>query len=598
MEQSAPPPPYPANATFSELLAWHLFTRGTRPNEVPGEPNSRKKWLQKEFALALVDENHTKFESSYSKLSQWLRGDKKPAGKSTHLQIKSLLFNFSPQHQIWARELLDAPKALYEPSKKAEALAPEGKARAVSEIPQAVSEFLNLFRQSDLYKKSIEHGISEDIFADAASNIASIPMDESEREVEILLKIIKSDFDYQQQFAFEELCHFEKLSNRAIDFIFRYISSHSPSWATSLQDEFFDGSLNEEKKKITAFSIIQSHNPIERIGGLSYLCKQDTLPRKEAIKFLADKDESVKEIVLNHCKRKAYFDDTMVPHLLNMLSLTNKNLSLLAFEMLVTSSSTDFLESMDRKERYAFQAIAAANSWLWPALIKFLSGKIQKNGNFLLPLVQEVAQSSDRRLQDMALDIIPEGREQYVANLVRDLASFDDESAVRAAYRLGYSENRSDYSLAALDSAALEHRSTQVRIAASLALRRQRGEEASKGKIHGSNLCQASGVYPIHEIVASVGNERGLDIRPIANLMHFADRFKSESYIKSRFGEGDYEKLKQGSPLDIYAATLASFRDCLTFIATGPDAIECLESIKKFVEWGMYDVKSLPTEGL
>jgi hypothetical protein len=93
---------YPAGGSFYDLLHWHLFMHGTRPD---GEPDQigKKAWSKKDFAGAVNLDVRT--------VSYWLN-KRRPSPPRDLTSIEEAMFGNNPGYAGWRANLRTAFNAL------------------------------------------------------------------------------------------------------------------------------------------------------------------------------------------------------------------------------------------------------------------------------------------------------------------------------------------------------------------------------------------------------------------------------------------------------------------------------------------------------
>jgi chaperone required for assembly of F1-ATPase len=632
MVPACDPPSYPKRGTFGDLMRWHLEW-GTRPNCSMHDKSENTPWTISLFA-DLVCGDSVERKSAQRNITNWQKG-RLPDQKQEAQRIANIYWGFfgsDPHLTRWKNDLENAlergraeqaariARRLQEQPLRSEITAPSQEALGTqTHLSESVERHINSairseaqsysftpaeaamiheLRKSEFFRDSTVDQFSHDSLLVLANKLAKWKTPNDKIEEESLIFLLKSEFINQSEFAFDCLLSIENLSNRAINIVIDFIISDHTNWAYEELTRFFDGRLSRAKKENSAFTLVQNSNADARLAAFEYLAKNSAIKKEKAIEFFRDCSSKLRRAALSYCDDINYIDETTMSSVVKLLIDDSADVRELVISILLKFPNYDFLSKLDRRARYDLQSMIASRPEMWHPLINYVADKVRGSGRFLLPLLHDMAQSTDRRLQNSALAAIPQGREAYVEDLAAQLRNQNDTVAIRAAYRLGYPENTSDVARLALDSAASEHPSLEVQIAANLALLRIDGKEASRARFDHSQKIEATFLYPLHQISACVGSRHGLDLQQIANTINFAERFDADSYFKSIHNIGEYIKIRGGDIMDIWSECCCSFNDEVEIFCAGPEAIECLEALKAFVEFGMPKIGSIPVEGL
>jgi hypothetical protein len=98
---------YPADGDFHNLLRWHLFTHGTRPDNKTGQIG--KVWSAKEFSKALQLHSRT--------VSNWLR-EENPTPPQDLASVERVIFGDNRLYDEWRANLRAAYNVLGKESRE------------------------------------------------------------------------------------------------------------------------------------------------------------------------------------------------------------------------------------------------------------------------------------------------------------------------------------------------------------------------------------------------------------------------------------------------------------------------------------------------
>lgn len=161
------PPGYPKDGTYADLLQWHLFVWGTRPE---GRPTKRdqKLWNDEEFKLAVFEDNPKDYDEKYKRNKNylnWIGKGEQVAPVKSHPKIAAVLFGEKPIFEIWSADL----KASLSRS------SPKGNNKLNLKIEEAIAQLVNAGYGAEGTQKALaSQGGVDEANAPPASRITGI----------------------------------------------------------------------------------------------------------------------------------------------------------------------------------------------------------------------------------------------------------------------------------------------------------------------------------------------------------------------------------------------------------------------------------------
>jgi hypothetical protein len=600
---------YPKGASFAEMLDWHLSYWGTQPGCSLEHPNTLESigYLAVKFHEG-VPKVRTETNSE-TKLNNWRKGKHPPTNETIVSNIFTYIFGEDERLAKWKADLSEALMIVREKNLMAAAagglfgaIPSDNKKQVVSAqldgmlgqssaISDVVISLVNELTSRGILSSSDGSGSAEEYFGTMIKQIVEMEIPADRAEEQILLGLLKSGISDHEDYALNRIFETENASNRLIESTVNFIFSQRSDQVYSEIRSFLKSDLNNEKKYMLANTLCQNSNWDARYAAVEYLTGKKKLSRDQSIHYIQDADHRIRLTSLRFFFRDFAVDEQVLALLIGLLDDKTSEIRVVTAENLIKTPDLDFFEKLNREQRYVFQLIMAQRPDLWEALIEYSKDKICTSGKFLQPLFREIAQSADREIQNLALAVIPEAREEYVKDLVTKLKTADEGVALRAAYRLGYPENKSELAMEALLRVSSEHPSPQVRNAAHLAHQRLNGNEAYRNVLAQTGVNRVINFYPLHEINANFGWEYAIDMRQIMNLIDLSDKFDANSFLRSAQQEDEDIQLSLENMFEVYSNFVCWRNREITILSSGPEALECLDCLKEFLEFGLQNVK-------
>ena len=348
-------------------------------------------------------------------------------------------------------------------------------------------------------------------------------------EENLLLDLLTSRFPVQRDHAQEMLCSFENLSPRArralVDGVFDEPNAHMQE--VGAKRILGAWRLDADGPAIAAR--FASHPNCEvRLSAYAYLLRRKTTPVDQAFEHalaaIGDDTSDIRSVGIEFFDKKLHRFPQAIEPFGRLLEDPETGIRYQAVRVLLWVPG--LWPMLASGHLAAFADLVLQRPELWRRFGQSAE-KLAPVPAAFRRLLNKMAKSTDREIQNAALALIPRGRANFVAKKIAALRGADTEAAIEAAYRLGHPENQSDKAIAALEEAARSDARAHVRNAALHALRRQVGDAVP---LLGS-AAERVPAYPVWQRSARIVNLRGLDSLPCIKLVTLAGKFDAKIYI-------------------------------------------------------------------
>lgn len=608
---------YPEGASFEDLLEWHLTVWGTNPKA--NRSKADRPWVLRNFAAAIFGEPRGKDENAPERnLRNWRNGVYCPDPKEEP-RIFEILFGDNPELSVWKGDLQGAldrkrqekaartegvktvvpvlakpspiPMKAPEFSERGNNLGPppngasahhDRLAAEVQKISQDVDKILLMLRGSDIFERASEAGLGKNEIAKALEGLGDATnCDEAKAEELVLLHLLKSNFTYQQEFAWDSLLYSNKISSVAVQAMVAKALSYDEQYQAAALQDILQSCAEGIDKIAIAESLASHRNEDVRKVAIDLLLKHDDKAGLYAPRALADRSGPIRLVGAQYFERKLSSAPEIVPEFCRLLVDSNPSVRKLVARGLLGLCINKGWDHLPADCLANLTAALAEDREIWTTVVPALAND-QVPIKAFQSLLPTISSETDRNVRRRILNTVPGERERYIAEEIRHLSSSDDLRIIQAAYRLADIKCIGDAGISALMEAEQRTTSVSVRSAISMAIKSQDGRDIPRVCELASDDVDQSDVYPLWKSVVIVENRRGIDIPEALKIVSHCKKFEADFYIWHGEFSPNRVLVCADSALDICMLCLGKGSE-MSIGAAGPEAIEGVNSLALYV---------------